>query len=64
MRNNLKELREKRKWTQTDMAQWLSVSPREIRNIESHRQHPSLRLANRISALFKLPVGEVFDLAD
>jgi len=61
MNNRLRELRIKRKWTQSNIADWLRVSSKEIQSIERNRSIPSLRLANRIADLFEVPVQLIFD---
>lgn len=61
MRNRLKLLRTERDWTQAELGERLGVSRQAIIAIESDKHDPSLDLAFRISALFGLPVEQVFE---
>ena len=61
MRNQLKELRLGRGWTQEELGKHIGVSRQAVIAIESNKHAPSLNLAYRIAALFDLPVEAVFD---
>jgi len=59
-KNNLKEFREKHKFTQEDLASKLDVSRQTIISIEGNRYVPSLELALKIAKLFKCKVEDLF----
>ncbi|MDT3698898.1 MAG: helix-turn-helix transcriptional regulator [Thermincola sp.] len=61
MKNNLRELRQLNSMTQEDLANLLNVSRQTIISIESGRYNPSLELAFRISAIFRLPIEKIFN---
>ena len=60
MRNDLKERRAERDWSQGDLAEKLGVSRQTINAIETEKYSPSLELAFRIARLFKVRVEDVF----
>lgn len=60
MRNRLKVLRAERNWSQGDLADRLEVSRQSVNAIETGKYDPSLPLAFRISALFAMPIEEIF----
>ena len=60
MRNQLRELRAVREWSQNDLADKLRVSRQTINALETGKYDPSLPLAFKIAHLFKLPIEEVF----
>ena len=60
MRNQLRELRATREWSQNDLAEKLRVSRQTINALETGKYDPSLPLAFKIARLFKLPIEEVF----
>lgn len=60
MKNKLPELRAAKEWSQGDLADKLGVSRQTINAIETERYDPSLPLAFRIAALFKLPIEKIF----
>ncbi|MBK5540505.1 helix-turn-helix transcriptional regulator [Pseudomonas sp. TH05] len=61
MKNQLKELRAERKWSQADLAELLDVSRQTINSIENGRYDPSLPLAFQIARVFQLPIETIFD---
>ena len=61
MKNQLKELRAARKWSQVDLAALLNVSRQTINAIENGRYDPSLPLAFQIARGFQLPIESIFD---
>jgi putative transcriptional regulator len=61
MKNNLRELRTARDWSQGDLAEKLAVSRQTINAIETEKYDPSLPLAFKIAKLFKQPIEEIFD---
>ena len=60
MRNELRELRAAREWSQADLAERLGVSRQTINAIETGKYDPSLELAFRIAKLFKARIEELF----
>ena len=60
MRNDLRERRAQRGWSQGDLADKLEVSRQTINAIETEKYSPSLELAFRIARLFKARVEDVF----
>ena len=60
MINRLKVLRAERDWSQSDLAERLSVSRQSVNAIETGKYDPSLPLAFRIAELFGLAIEEVF----
>ncbi len=60
MRNDLRERRAERGWSQADLADKLDVSRQTINAIETEKYSPSLELAFKIARLFKARVEDVF----
>jgi putative transcriptional regulator len=60
MKNCLSALREKREWTQGDLARELNVSRQTVNSIETGRYDPSLPLAFAIADLFRCAIEDVF----
>ena len=60
MRNDLRERRAERDWSQGDLAERLGVSRQTINAIETGKYDPSLELAFRIARLFKARIEDVF----
>ena len=60
VRNDLKERRAERGWSQGALAEKLDVSRQTINAIETGKYDPSLGLAIRIARLFKVRVEDVF----
>jgi len=61
MKNQLRELRAAKDWSQADLAQRLGVSRQTVNAIETERYDPSLPLAFKLSRLFKLPIEKIFE---
>ena len=61
MRNDLRERRAERGWSQGDLADKLGVSRQTINAIETGKYDPSLELAFKIARLFKVRIEEVFE---
>lgn len=61
MKNQLRELRARREWSQGDLADKLGVSRQTINAIETEKYDPSLPLAFKIARLFKQPIEAIFD---
>lgn len=60
MKNQLKELRAQRGWSQVDLAERLAVSRQTVNAIENGRYDPSLPLAFAIARTFGLPIEAIF----
>ncbi len=61
MKNRLRQLREKREWSQAELGQRLNVSRQTINALETEKYDPSLPLAFKIARLFKLRIEDIFD---
>ncbi len=61
MKNQLRELRALKQWSQGDLAEKLGVSRQTINAIETEKYDPSLPLAFKIARLFKQPIEEIFE---
>jgi putative transcriptional regulator len=64
MKNQLRELRALKQWSQGDLADKLGVSRQTINAIETEKYDPSLPLAFKIARLFKQPIEKIFDPED
>lgn len=62
LRNNIRRLRFERSMTQEELALRTGVSRQTIMSIERGDTNPSVLLALKISAVFGIPVTEVFDM--
>jgi putative transcriptional regulator len=60
VKNRLRELREKRNWSQGELGDRLNVSRQTINALETEKYDPSLPLAFKIARLFKLRIEEIF----
>lgn len=60
MKNNLRELRTLKDWSQGELAEKLGVSRQTINAIETEKYDPSLPLAFKIARLFKQSIEEIF----
>jgi len=60
MRNDLRERRAKRDWSQGALAEELGVSRQTVNAIETGKYDPSLELAFRIAKLFGAKVEDIF----
>ena len=56
----LKELREKRGFTQEGMGQVLGITKDYVNMLENGRRNPSFSLAKRIADLYEVTVDELF----
>lgn len=61
MKNNIRQLRGERGWSQAAMAEKLGVSRQSVNAIETGRYDPSLPLAFSIARMFGVPIEAVFD---
>jgi putative transcriptional regulator len=62
MKNRLRELRAKKRWSQADLANKLGVSRQTVNAIETERYEPSLGLAFKIGRLFEMSIEEIFGM--
>jgi putative transcriptional regulator len=60
VRNDLRERRGERGWSQGDLAERLGVSRQTVNAIETGKYDPSLGLAFSIAKLFKVRIEDVF----
>ena len=60
MKNQLRELRSARAWSQGDLADKLGVSRQTVNAIETEKYDPSLPLAFKLARLFRRRIEEIF----
>ena len=60
MKNQLRELRELKEWSQGELADRLGVSRQTINAIETEKYDPSLPLAFKVARLFRQPIEKIF----
>ena len=60
VRNDLRERRSHREWSQGDLAERLGVSRQTVNALETGKYDPSLELAFRIAKLFRVRIEDVF----
>ena len=60
MKNRVRELRNEKGWTQSELAERLEVSRQTIHAIENGIYDPSLPLAFTIARLFKKSIEDIF----
>jgi putative transcriptional regulator len=60
MKNNLRDLRAERGWSQADLAEKLDVSRQTVNAIETQKYDPSLPLAFRIAEVFNTKIEDIF----
>lgn len=60
IKNRVRELRQKKKVTQIQMARDLQITRQTLIAIERHKYNPSLELAFKIARYFGKRVDEVF----
>jgi putative transcriptional regulator len=60
MESGVRELRERRGWSQGELAEQLEVSRQTINAIETGKYDPSLPLAFRIARLFAQRIETIF----
>jgi putative transcriptional regulator len=60
MKNRLKELRQLRQWSQSDLARELGVSRQAVNGFESGKFDPSLDMAFKIANLFNVAIEHAF----
>lgn len=64
VRNRVKELRDKRGWTQQELADAVGVSRQSINSIERERYVPSLPLALTFARIFRCATEQIFTLEE
>ena len=60
MINKLSEMRARKEWSQSDLAEKVEVSRQTINAIETGRYDPSLPLAFKLARLFKVTIEDIF----
>jgi putative transcriptional regulator len=60
MKNNVRDLRADKGWSQADLADRLNVSRQTVNAIETGRYDPSLPLAFALAKLFKCRIEDIF----
>lgn len=60
MINRLKELRQRHKWSQSDLARELGVSRQAVNGFESGKFDPSLEMAFKIACMLNVTIEDVF----
>ena len=60
MKNRLKVLRAERNWTQSELADRLSVTRQTINAIEKNKYDPSLPLAFKLAGVFDMNIEVIF----
>lgn len=60
MKNRLKELRQMRQWSQSDLARELRISRQAVNGFESGKFAPSLEMAFKIAKLFNVSMEDTF----
>ena len=60
MKSRVRELREKKGWSQGEMADLLEVSRQTVNAIETEKYDPSLPLAFKIARLFNMRIETIF----
>jgi putative transcriptional regulator len=58
--SRVRELRERKGWSQGELAERLEVSRQTVNAIETGKYDPSLPLAFRIARLFGKPLESIF----
>ena len=61
MKNRLRVLRAERNWSQQKLADELNVSRQTVNAIENGKYDPSLPLAFKMAAVFKMGIEEIFE---
>jgi len=64
MKSKLRELREAKEWSQSELADKLGVSRQTVNAIETEKYDPSLPLAFKVARLFKKPIEEIFEAGE
>ncbi|MEN4013067.1 MAG: helix-turn-helix transcriptional regulator [Chloroflexota bacterium] len=64
MENRLEELRQKKGWTQQELADRVLVSRQTIISLENGRYNPSILLAFRLARVFGMQIEDIFIYSD
>ena len=64
MKNEVRDLRNERRWSQAELGERLSVSRQTVNAIETEKYDPSLPLALKLARLFRTTVEELFTLEE
>ena len=64
LKNNLKEVRQKKGFTQEELGNSVDVSRQTIISIEGYRYKPSLELAMKISKKLNIKIEKLFYFED
>jgi putative transcriptional regulator len=62
VKSKLRELREAKEWSQSELADKLGVSRQTVNAIETEKYDPSLPLAFKVARLFKKSIEEIFEM--
>ncbi len=60
VKNNLRQLRAERSWSQADLAEQLGVSRQSVNAVETGRFDPSLPLAFKLARIFGRAIEDIF----
>ena len=60
MKSRVRELREKKGWSQAELADLLDVSRQTVNAIETEKYDPSLPLAFKIARMFNMRIETIF----
>lgn len=60
MKSRVRELREKKGWSQGELADLLDVSRQTVNAIETEKYDPSLPLAFKIARVFNMRIETIF----
>ena len=61
MKNDVRNLRTEKRWSQAELGERLRVSRQTVNAIETEKYDPSLPLAFKIARLFGKQIEDVFD---
>ena len=61
MKNNVKQLRTGKGWSQAELGERLGVSRQSINAIETGKYDPSLPLAFKIAQVFAVTIEDIFE---
>jgi putative transcriptional regulator len=64
MKNNIKEERLKKQWTQSELAEFVNVSRQTIFSIEINKYTPSVLLAMKLAKVLGKKVEQLFQLEE
>ena len=64
LKNNLKEVRQKKGFTQEELGNSVNVSRQTIISIEGYRYKPTLELAMKISKKLNIKIEKLFYFED